>query len=86
MFNLGAKDKYGELPNLKLDISSMLQNYNFDQREKVSVLKNWLGRESLQLITTLTQEQQEACNNKTNVLNTLNRKFKPQYNETITSL
>ena len=32
----------------------MLQNYNLGQTEKVFVIKNWLGREDLQLIATLT--------------------------------
>ena len=32
-----------------------------------------------------TQDEQEACNNKS-LLDTPNRKFKPQYNETIKSL
>ena len=41
----------------------MLQNYNMDQTERVSVIKNWLGREGLQLIATLTQNEQETWNN-----------------------
>ena len=64
----------------------MLQNYNLGQAEKVSIIKNWLGREGLQLISTLTQEEQEACNNEQGLFDTLNRKFRPQYNETIKSL
>ena len=39
------------------------ENYKMGQTEKVSIKKNWLGREGLQLIATLTQEEQEACNN-----------------------
>ena len=61
----------------------MLQNYNFCQTEKVLVINNWLGREGLQLIATLTDEEQEACNNEKGLFDTFNRKFKPQYNETI---
>ena len=34
----------------------------------------------------LTDEEQEACNNKKGSFNTCNTKFKPQYNETIKSL
>ena len=78
-FNWNAKDKYKELQNFKLDVSNILQNYNLGQTDKVSIIKNWLGREGLQLIATLTQEEQE-------VFYTLNRKFKPQYNGTIKSL
>ena len=51
----------------------MLQNYN-------------LGKEGLQVMATLTQDEQEACNNEKGLFNILNRKSKPQYNETIKSL
>ena len=59
----------------------MLQNYNLGQTEKVLVIKKWLGREGLQLIATLTDEEQEACNSEKALFDTLNRKFKPQYNK-----
>ena len=29
--------------------------------EKVSIIKNWLGREGLQFIKTYTKAEQEAC-------------------------
>ena len=62
----------------------MLQNLNLGQTERVSVIKNWLGREDLQLTATLiTQEEQEACNDEKGLFKTLNTKIKPQYNETI---
>ena len=63
----------------------MLQNFNLSQRKRISVIKNWLGREGQQLIATLTQEEQEACNNEKGLFKTLNKKLKPQYNETIKS-
>ena len=85
IFNWNGKDKYEELQNLKLEVSNK-QDCNLGQTEKVSITKNWLGREGLQLIATLTQEEQEAYNNKKDLFDTLNRKFKPQYNETIKSL
>ena len=50
------------------------------------MIKNWLGRESLQLIATLTKEEQDACNDKKGQLETVTKKFKPQFNKTITSL
>ena len=64
----------------------MLHNYNMGKTEKVSIIKNWLGREGLQLIGTLTQDEQHTCSNEKGLFNTFNRKFKPQYNETIKSL
>ena len=86
LFNWSAKYNYKELQNFRLEVSSMLQNYNSCQTEKVSVIKNWLGREGLQLLAALTDKIQEACNNEKGLFDTLNRKFRPQYNETIKSL
>ena len=84
-FNWNIKDKYEELHNFKLEVSNMLQNYSLGQTEKVSIIKNWLGREVLQLIATLTQDKQEACNNEKGLFDMLNRKLKPQYDETMRS-
>ena len=85
-FNWSTKDKYEELHNFKLEVSNMLQNYNLGKTEKVLVIKNWLGREGLPPIATLTGEGHKACNNEKSLLDTLNRKFKPQDNKTIKSL
>ena len=53
----------------------MLQNYNLGQTDKVSIIKNWLGREGLQLIATFTQEEQETCNNEQGLFDTLKKKI-----------
>ena len=45
--------------------------------------KELAGQEGLQLIATLTQDEQEACNNEKGLFDMINRKFKLQYNETI---
>ena len=84
-FNWNAKDKYEELQNFKVEVSYMLQNYNLGQVEKVSVIKIWLGREGLQPIVALMQEEQEACHEE-GLFDTHNREFKQQYNETVKSL
>ena len=39
----------------------MLQNYNLGQSKRVSVIRNWLGKEGLQLIVALTKEEQDLC-------------------------
>ena len=64
----------------------MLQYYKLGQTDKVSIIKDWLGREGLQLIGTLSQDEQEACNNKKGLFDMFTRKFKPKYNETIKTL
>ena len=46
-----------------MEVKDMFQNYSISLAERVPILKkNWLGRQGLQLIETLTQALQEACN------------------------
>ena len=42
----------------------MLQNYRKRQAEGIPIIKNWLGRQDLQLLESLTEAEQEACNAK----------------------
>ena len=39
-FDWSAKDKYAELVNFKLEVKTMLQNFNIRQKEKVLFMKN----------------------------------------------
>ena len=64
----------------------MLQNFDRKQTERVSIIKNWLGRQGLQLLETLTQAEKEACNEKEDLYKILNKKFMPRYIENIKSL
>ena len=47
------------------------------------MINNWLGREGLQLIATLTTEEQDACNDEKGLYETLRKQFKLQCNEMI---
>ena len=85
-FDWSAKDKYAKLRNFKLKVKNMFQNFNISQAEKVLILKNWLGRQGLQLLETLMEAEQESCNNEEGLFKILNTKFKLQYNEIIKSL
>ena len=52
----------------------MLQNFNLSQTERVSIIKkNWLSRQGQQLLETLAQAEQEACNNKEGLFKILNK-------------
>ena len=57
----------------------MFQCYNVSQAEKVSIMKNWLGRQ------VITQAEQEACNTVEVLFETPCNKFEPKYKETIKS-
>ena len=55
MFDWHSSDKYAELRNLRMEVNNMFQNYNIKQTERVSIIKNWLDRQGLQLLENLTQ-------------------------------
>ena len=78
-FDWNTQDKYSELKTFRLKVSNILSTYKTQQADKLSLVKNWLGRKGLQCLETLTNAEKETCN-------TLSHKFKPQYNETIKSL
>ena len=83
-FNWSAKDKYVKLRS-KLEVKNILQNVNTSQMERVSIIRNWLSQQSLQILETTAQGEQEAYNEE-GLFKVLNKKFKPQYNETIKTL
>ena len=64
----------------------MLQNFNIIQIERVLIIKSWLGRQGLQLLETLMQEEQEECYDEEGLFKILNKKFRSQYSETRKSL
>ena len=51
----------------------MLQNFNISQTERVSIMKNWLDRQGLQISEILMQTEQEACNDERGLFKILNR-------------
>ena len=54
----------------------MLQNVNISQTKRVSATENWLGRQGLQVLKTLLQVGQEACNEEEGLIEILNNKFR----------
>ena len=61
---------YAKLRNFRMEVKIMSQNYNIIQAERVHIIKNWLGKQGLQLLETLTQVEQEACNDEESLLET----------------
>ena len=59
---------------------------NAKEQDKITMVKNWLGRKGLHYLESLTQAEKHACNTLQGLFNTLAAKFKPQFNETIKSL
>ena len=50
------------------------------------MVKNWLGRKGLHYIKSLTEVEKQACGTLQGLIDTLAKKFRPQYNETVKSL
>ena len=65
---------------------NVLAKYNAQEADKITMVKNWLGRKGLHYIETLTENEKEACSTLEGLFNMLAAKFKPQYKETVKSL
>ena len=85
-FDWGAPDKYSELKTFRLEVNNVLSTHNMPEAEKLSVVENWLGRKCLHYLETLMTEEIEMCNMLEGLFEMLDKKFKPQYNETIKSV
>ena len=81
-FHWNSTGKYAELRIFRLEVNNMFQNYRISQAERVLIIKNWQGRQGLQLLEFLPQAKQETCNTEECLFEMLN-KFKPQYHKTI---
>ena len=69
-----------------LEVRNILSMYNAQEQDKITMVKNWLGRKGLHYLESLTDAEKHACNTLQGLFNTLAAKFKPQFNETIKSL
>ena len=65
--------------NFEMEATNILvtKAYELAIEEKVQVLKNWIGMESLQLIKTFTHEEKEKCKIVKGFILVLSNKFKP---------
>ena len=82
-FNGTATDKYIDLRNCSLKVNKIFQTYNTNYLRKLPIFKDWLGGHSLQFIEGLKEAEQEECRTVEDLFKTLNRRFRPQNNETI---
>ena len=69
-----------------LEVRNVLSMYNTQEQDKITMVKNWLGRKGLHYLESLTETEKHACNTLQGLFDTLATKFKPQFNETIKSL
>ena len=85
-FNWEATDKHTEWKAFTLKVQNVIPSYNIQEGEKITIIKNWLGRRGLQLIDSLTQEEKQACETFEGLCSTFAEKICPAFNETIKSL
>ena len=85
-FDWNVQDKYCKLKTFQLEVNNIISTCNTPQTNKLVLVKNWLGRNGLQYLETLTTAEKETCNTLEGLFETLSNKFKPQNNETIKSL
>ena len=64
----------------------MINSYDIQNKENIPVMLSWLGREGLQFVKTLKDEEKEKCKTSMGLFESLSQNFKPQHNETILSL
>ena len=85
-FNWDMADKYTEWKAFILEVRNVISTYNICQQEKIVMVKNRLGRKGLHYLESLTEVEKQACGTLQGLIDTLAKKFRPQYNETIKSL
>ena len=85
-FNWEAADKYSEWKAFTLEVRNVLSTYNTQEQDKIALVKNCLGRKGLHYIESLTEAEKQACSTLQGLFDTLAKKFRPQFNETIKSL
>ena len=83
-FNREATDM--EWKEFRLEVRNVLSTYNAQEQDKITMVKNWLGRKGLHYLESLTETEKHACNTLQGLFDMLAAKFKPQFNETIKSL
>ena len=53
------------------------------EHDKITIVKNWLGRKGLHYIESITEAEKQARGTLQGLIDTLSAKFQPQFNETI---
>ena len=72
-----VQDKYSELKTFRLEVNNILPTYNTPQTDKLTLVKNWLGRKGLQYLEMLTTDEKETCNMLEGLFETQCNKFSP---------
>ena len=70
-FNREATDKYTEWKAFILEVRNVLSMYNAQEQDKITMVKNWMGRKGLHYLEILTETEKHTCNTIQGLFNTL---------------
>ena len=59
-FNWEVTDKYTEWKAFILEVRNVLSMYNAQEQDKITMVKNWLGRKGLHYLESLTETEKHA--------------------------
>ena len=76
-FNWEAADKYTEWKAFILEVRDVLSTYNACKQEKITMVKNWIGRKGLHYLKSLTEGEKQVCGTLQGLIDTLAEKFRP---------
>ena len=74
-FNWEATDKNTKWKAFTLEVQNVIPSYKVQEGEKITIIKNRLGRRGLQFIGSLTQEEKWACETFEGLCSTFVEKF-----------
>ena len=60
-FNWEVTDKYTEWKAFILEVRNLLSTYNVQETDKITMVKNWLGRKGLHYIESLMEGEKDTC-------------------------
>ena len=60
-FNWDVADNYSEWKIFILEVKNVLSTYNMQEHDKITIVKNWLGRKGLHYIECITEAEKQAC-------------------------
>ena len=64
-------------------VKNILSTYNVQERDKIAIVKNLLGRKGLHYIKSITEAEKQTCSTLQGLFDILSAKFQPQFNEMI---
>ena len=82
-FNWEVADKYSEWKAFILEVKNILSTCNVQEHDKITIVKNWLGRKGMHYIESITEVEKQVCSTLQGLFDTLSAKFWPQFNEMI---